>query len=382
MRRRVYFLAGFDPRGASAYYRLFAEQLQQFQVRTGRTLTLGRRRGKADPLTSRWQVNDTDQSLQLDYCFLHWDDIVRQHWPRRPLAILRSFRDCYVWYILRGGLAKIHQLCPNVALCGAYPLLFVGFWLVLTLVISLGLGHLLLSLGVATVPVQSLQLLGAIALLRLGWFLAEQRRVIWLFRSIGFTHRLGQTPLPELDERMTALARRILDLEAEEPADQVLLVGHSSGSFVMVMLAAALQRQPEYPQVRDRLQLLSLGQNLANLAVHRGASGFHRDLLQLAREPLLPWRDITSHDDYLCFAGVDPYRSCGLPEPEQYPQMDTIPLAQRLSLDGWWALINHQFQLHFEYLQTAPPDRQGGFDYLELLLSPAPATAPVTGPKS
>ena len=37
-RRLVYFLSGFDPRGASYYYRLFSEQVRQLKRRSGRRL--------------------------------------------------------------------------------------------------------------------------------------------------------------------------------------------------------------------------------------------------------------------------------------------------------------------------------------------------------
>jgi hypothetical protein len=40
-------------------------------------------------------------------------------------------------------------------------------------------------------------------------------------------------------------------------------------------------------------------------------------------------------------------------------------------LGNWWALITTQFPLHFQYLHTAPPALQGGFDYFEALLGEA-----------
>ena len=203
----------------------------------------------------------------------------------------------------------------------------------------------------------------------LAWRLAELQGVVWLYRSIRFTHRLGQARDAELRQRLAELADRIAAIEAASPAERVELIGHSSGSFVMAMLAATLRRQPWFAQLAPRLSLLSLGQNLANLAVHKGAVAFHDDLRTLAQVPRLPWRDITSRDDYLCFAGVDPYRSCKLAlEPPAYPRLELISLAQRQGLESWWALVANQFTLHFEYLQTAEPALQGGFDYFEHLL--------------
>ncbi|NDC35697.1 MAG: hypothetical protein EBZ51_10055 [Synechococcaceae bacterium WB9_2_112] len=158
-------------------------------------------------------------------------------------------------------------------------------------------------------------------------------------------------------------------MERQEVAGEVLLVGHSSGSFVMAMLAAELRRQASWPQLAGRLRLLSLGQNLANLAVHRGAERFHADLLELAADPRPAWLDITSRDDYLCFAGVDPYRSCGLPRPagEAYPELWLIPLAKPRGIRSWLQLLACQFDLHFDYLRSGDP-ALGGFDWMGLLL--------------
>lgn len=363
-RQRLYFLSGFDPRGSSFYYRLFVEQLRAYAHRSGRSLSVGRRRGQQDPLVSSWQVEEQGRPL-LEVCFLHWDDIVRDHWPSSHWVIgWQGFRFS-LWYLLRGGLIRIARLCPAVALCGLYPLLFFA-------VCAAALGGLAALLHSLVAGVAGLVLAGlaVLLLLPLCWRLADQQGVIWLFRSILFTHRLGQARDGRLRGRIAELAARVLELERQRPAAHLQLVGHSSGSFVMAMLAAQLRRQPAFGDLAPRCSLLSLGQNLANLAVHPAATAFHADLRTLAAEPRLPWRDITSRDDYLCFAAVDPYRSCRLPiEPPAYPQLELMQLAQRLDLRSWWALINSQFPLHFQYLHTAAPPLQGGFDFMETVLA-------------
>ncbi|MEN9766608.1 MAG: hypothetical protein RLZZ32_568, partial [Cyanobacteriota bacterium] len=98
--KRIFFLSGFDPRGSSFYYRLFVEQLQAYARRTGRSLSVSRRRGQSDPLVSSWQVWEGEQP-RLEVCFLHWDDIVRDHWPRNPLVIVAQGIRFACWYLLQ-----------------------------------------------------------------------------------------------------------------------------------------------------------------------------------------------------------------------------------------------------------------------------------------
>lgn len=369
--KRIYFLSGFDPRGSSLYYRLFAEQLAAYATRSGRQLSVSRRRRQKDSLVSSWQVLEQPRTpagsitpealVRLEVCFLHWDDIARQNWPKSPLRLIADGVGCYRWYLFGGGMFRIGRLAPRVALCGLWPFLFFASCLALTLAVASALAQWVnLWLGLAV----------AAGLASAAWRLAKLRKVDWLFRSIRFTHRLGQARDGSLRSRLIELAARVVALEHEAPAARVQLVGHSSGSFVMAMLAAELRRQPGFEAaLAPRVSLLSLGQNLGNLGVYKSASAFHDDLRTLAVVPRLPWRDITSRDDYLCFAGADPYRSCRIAiEPPAYPELQLIQLAQRLGLRRWGALITNQFPLHFEYLHTASPERQGGFDYFEELL--------------
>ena len=102
----MYFLSGFDPRGASFYYRLFAEQVRELKRRSGRGLRVGQRRGQPlDRLISRWQVAEEGASA-VDFCFLHWDDIARAHWPRSPLVLLWEGLGMYGW-------ARFRQPAPR-----------------------------------------------------------------------------------------------------------------------------------------------------------------------------------------------------------------------------------------------------------------------------
>ena len=121
------------------------------------------------------------------------------------------------------------------------------------------------------------------------------------------------------------------------------------------MLAAELKRRSNISDILSRLQLITLAQNLANLAVYPGAGLFRDDLQDLATEPRLPWRDITSFSDLLCFAGVNPYTSCGLslPKGDSYPFMELIDLAKGRGFKSRWQLLSHQFEMHFDYLRQS-----------------------------
>lgn len=373
--RRVYYVSGFDPRGASYYHGLFSQQLKRFSELTGRSLSMGSRRKNGQSLLTRWQVKEDSPDAQavcdVDYCFLHWDDIVRRSWERNPFRLLAIGLVVYGDHLIQGVLWQIARLTLPGFICFLFPLLFTACavllaWLFgwLTFVAAV---HFVSLVPIPWVLASALSLV----ILGLAWSLAERIGLVWFFQSIAFTYRLATDDEVDLRLRMLDLAETILRLESRNPAKEILLVGHSNGSFVMAMLAAELRRQRDFSEFAHRLSLLSLGQSLSLLAIQPGALSFRRDLEELAAGVRLPWRDVSSIDDFMCLRGVDPYFSCGLVTSiPPYPVVEMISVAQRQGLSSLWQVIKGQLTLHFEYLATADPERSGGFDYLELVLKP------------
>ena len=115
-RRRTYFLSGFDPRGVAHYQRLFARLFKQQGWRLGS-------RQEGECITS-WPLLDSELNQNYELVFLHWDDIARANWPKRPWRLLAQLLGFAWTYLIQGGLLGTAQLCPGVALCGLYPILF------------------------------------------------------------------------------------------------------------------------------------------------------------------------------------------------------------------------------------------------------------------
>ncbi len=350
---RNYFISGFDPRGSNHYQKLFQIELKE------RGWALGKRISNGN--ITRWpldlkqdQGNNDFKRSTSELCFLHWDDIARENWPRKPLELLKQCSHYAYFFLAKGCFIHLAKLCPGVALCGAYPLLFIFFSLVLAIVTS-GLSFMGLSVVTAFFEFKLIScLLVALITLWKAWNMAERLGVIWLTRSILFTHQLGQARDSALRNKVKTLADEVLILEQQCPAKAIRLIGHSSGSFVLAMVAAELHRHPKSKSLLGRLELLTLGQNLANLSLYPGAHEFRKDLEELATEPILPWRDVTSYQDLLCFAGVNPYESCGLhgPKGQSYPKMELINLAMARGFRHRHELLSHQFDIHFDYLRN------------------------------
>lgn len=350
LEKRLYVLPGFDPRGAAPLHALLKQ-----------AYPLGERSRQSSPglpmgALSRWPLESSGAEgggASEEIVALHWSDIARRHWPRQPLQLLADGLPMACWYLLGGGILKVSRLAPAAAFTGIVPVVVVAMMAATALVAAL----ILQPLGAL------MQLMAVGLVLAGGWQLAEHLGVLWLFRTLRFTHQLASGRVPELQQRVGAWADQILALEHACPAGELVLAGHSCGTFVAVMLAAELRRRPAAAAVLQRLNLLTLGHNIPHLALLPAAQGFRCDLAQLQQQPRLPWRDWSSSDDWLCFAGVNPLVAAGLAAASSpYPQQRLLPLgADRGIAGGWrgfWGRFTHQYPLHFDYLHWLPLRRR------------------------
>ena len=363
---RTYFISGFDPRGAAHYKRMFQDDLQTKGFTFGQRITKG--------YLTRWPISTNHRDKSKDYseclnelCFLHWDDLARDNWPKSPFTMILQCIKFANWYFFSGGFSRCYQLFPGVALCGAYPPIFFLVSLCFSCWFAISICSLPF-LNNQTLYIQSLIILLILFLsLFIFWQIANSLGVIWLARSIFFTHKLGLRSDKDLKYRITKLADQLSLLEENEPSIKLTIVGHSSGSFVLVMLAAELHRRSNQKALCKRMSLLTLGQNLANLSTYERAYFFREDLEELGRMPKISWLDVTSREDMLCFAGVNPYTSCGLSIPfsESYPKMKIIRLSTFENKYSLKNILFNQFEIHFNYLRLNCPQ----VDFTGLLIN-------------
>ncbi len=96
-------------------------------------------------------------------------------------------------------------------------------------------------------------------------------------------------------------------------AQEIVLVGHSSGSFLgSEILARALKLDPELGSHGPRVVLLTLGGNMPIVGFHRVAQGFRDNLRLLAVEPSIDWIDCQSRKDVMNFFPFDPIAGHGI----------------------------------------------------------------------
>lgn len=364
-RRRLHYFSGFDPRGPAHYHRLCRDEAARTQPQGG-VVQVGRRE-KLTRLFSRWQVTwrgtpEAVDTVQTEHVFMSWDDLIRNHWSRGPWALLREFVQTYQGILCDVGPRRVRQMYDNAFLTGILP----GVYLLGTLLAGVLLALLLMPWAGAAAWLPGAALVAGL------WAYGAHKGLFWLLRIFTFIIRMGRAPVPGLAERTRLWVDEIVRRQQEDPVDEVLLVGHSVGTLVMLDTVDALLRDPRWIALQgDRLtSMVTLGQCCPFVALVPRAQAFRATLLRLCQHPKLQWWDVSARIDPLCFYNTHPLARSGEPhEGLPQPVRHNAKFFQMYEPARWTAIRADKLQTHFLYLMT--PDKPGNFHGYDVFYGPA-----------
>lgn len=355
-KRKIFYLSGFDPRGARFYQQFHAEQAALYATRSGHDIVVGDRK-RADEGNSRWTIEDRTDGAVSDLIFLGWDDVIRSHWVRNPLRLL--------WGSVASTLAFTRQMdwrhgrtFPKGSLVAFYyPALS-------TVVLPILLVALLWALFGAWTGIAAGLAISAIVVRRI--------RSLWMLRFIIFNDRLSQdTPDPLVEARLDRMADAIQAALAE-PWDEILFVTHSNGSVLAVpVMARLLERNGG--QMPANFALVTLGSCIPLVGCRKDANRFRAQLERLAEGEFL-WLDIGSLTDGASIPLVDPCISCATAHRPDLRQLS--PRWFRYCDPATYqARRRNKYEVHFEYLRSF--DRVSPLEYLRITSAGAPLPASI-----
>jgi hypothetical protein len=369
-RRCVFYVSGFDPKGAGHYHGLYKEQSALQAKAGGLAIDVGPRK-RLDSGNPYWtlKASDAGGAVETHYEFMRWDDIVRAHWPKLQWHLWRDVVVTTLFYLWHGALWKMFKLSwpPAVAVFMPFVLLIAvlaGAPLVGALAGWLGwqvtahpAGAVLAALG------------GAAIVIWIGLALEVRYSMYWMMRSYAFTRRQALGRTPDLEARLDAQAARLAQRLAEGIDDEVLVVGHSSGANMAASIVArALRRSPAGAKT-PQLSLLTLGQWIPLYGLLPQADGFRQELAELATAPELHWIDFSAPPDGCCFALCDPVGGCGVrtsnPGAEaEHPKLLSPRFAEMFEPDAYTSLRRDKFRMHFQYLCAG--EREQRYDFFAM----------------
>lgn len=334
-KRKVFYVSGFDPRGARHYHQMYQEAAAKFARLSGKDVQVGAR--SADG----WVVENRSDDVAVDYQFLAWDDIVRRAWIRHPLKLVGKALGMYASYASHCNWRIILNLELGPLVTFLYPLaMLVLLPLLLWWVLSWFLwSPLALVLGVAAS-------VGAMV----------RFKALWLLRFFVFNHEAAREDDAELMDRLDDFAQRI-HASFAAGYDEVLIVAHSNGSILAVPLLEKIFALGELP---PHARVLTLGHCIPLVSHLSYATRFRTELERLATREF-SWLDIGFPPDGACYALTNPF----LPYAPDYKVRLKLLSARFYKYYDqleYTELRRSKYQLHFEYLRTA--DKLSPLNYI------------------
>lgn len=367
-RRHVLYMPGFDPLGPKRYHALYADQSTLQSRVNGMTLAVGPREGRT-PHLDHWQVeaNVDGVTVHTHYEMFRWDDIVRAHWISSQVRLWWTSLSTIAHYFRVGAAWRAIRMQRRGPWLLSLPLQ-VALLLVVWLLIGAGAAWRLQSTSPAV-------FWGAVAVwvcgaaggsLAMRWAV-RRFQLPWLMRSFIFTRELAEDRAPEMGARLDLFAERLSEVVTQGKVDEVLLVGHSSGSMLAVAtLARALDRGLQ-PGSGMSLSLLTLGHCTPMWSTLPAAGPFRAALAAVSRAASWQWVDITAPADGACSALVDPTWGCGEVVPGAAggrPKLLSARFHTMFTPETYARILREPMRYHFQYLMAS--ERPGAYDFFAI----------------
>lgn len=375
-RRCVFYLSGFDPRGARHYHALYKTQSQLRPKDSETTLSVTSRKKDTDGIGWEAEATNGELTTTTSFKFLAWDDIVRSQWPKGRLRHWIEYLKGSRVYLTSGFFKRYWEISNRLQILSNAAAGLLHFPNKLIALTILGIVASAIATFWATSVATGQAWLGALLCLIPPWIIwesahrfEETRDLGWIMRSYAFTARQSQGLVTELDARLDDFAQQVIERVRANVDDEILIVGHSSGSIIAAsVMARAVEAAPDLLQHRTQIGLITLGQCIPMLALLPGATGFRHELRSLGRTAGLMWVDISAPADRCCVAMIDPVSACAeeLTEDERGLTFLAVnPQFHELFEENEYeALKKNAFQMHFQYLYAPPA--LGDFDYFEI----------------
>lgn len=369
--RLVFFLGGFDPKSPRQYHRLYRRAVQARPAGAGERVSVSARADEGGLLAGWrvvWQPAGAAEPLLTDYRVMRWDDVVRRHWVRRGVQVLRDY-----WHVYVGGHRE--RLFPRTWRTARATWGVGMFPLALGLTLA-GVTGLLAALvwAVAGWPRSPGAMAAGAAVATGAWLLlwrALEHRLDseWLLRLLAFSREQARGELPDLEARLDAMADALVAQAAASTAREVLLVGHSTGSIMAASVAARALRQAPWLGGRGpALGLLTLGHCTPLVGYFDSATGFRAELAALRASPALTWWDYSAPADWAAFARVQPWMGEEAAAPAARLHQASPRFHRTMAEEDYARLMKDRRALHMHYLNA--PQRPGGYDVVTLTAGP------------
>lgn len=195
--------------------------------------------------------------------------------------------------------------------------------------------------------------------------------MLYLFDDIVSHCQYAHRQRPDWEARFDVFAEHLVEAATTSNADEIVVIGHSSGSFVAVdVLARSLARDPDLGRHGPKIVLLTLGANIPTVGFHPRAGWIRDHLARLAVEPSIDWIDYQSRKDVMNFYPFDPVSGHGIDvgNARRNPQVLAVRFHDIVREQSYATFRWQFFRIHFQFLRAN--ERPSAYDYFMIVCGP------------
>ena len=382
--RHIIYIQGYDPRGLAQYYRMFRTELRKFGRLYKLSATMSRPQGAADGEIASWTIEAKaeDWQTRTNYDFLRFEDFIQ-----RDLAapIWRTvFQAVWIYWrlVFAGTIARFWRAHWRFATFITYPHFLLLLEAVGAAALAVAFEKGLDALGVPTVFSIAAAMAAFVAVLGTVLKYTESRTyLLYVLSDTIWTWEFSHRARPEWDQRIDRFAQHLVRIARESEAEEIVIVGHSSGSFLGTeMLARALQLDPALGRHGPRIVLLTIGGNFPIVGFHTVSQPFRDQLRMLAVEPSIDWIDCQSRKDVMNFYPFDPIKGHDIDvgEARRNPKIVSVRFRDVIKPEHYNVFRWKFFRVHFQFVMAN--ERPHAYDFFMIVCGPIPLSARMAVP--
>jgi hypothetical protein len=384
--RHIIYVQGYDPRGLAQYYRMFRTELRKFSRLYELDATISRPEVAPDGETASWTIETkaADWQTRTAYDFLRWEDLIQRDLAAPIWGTVFQAIWIYWRLVFSGTIARFWKAHWRFATFITYPHLMLLAEALCVAGFSFGFAKGLLALGIP--PPFGVAAAAALFVGMLGTILKYTENLTYLLYLLCdtiWTWEFSHRERPEWDERIDRFAQYLIDAARRSDAEEIVVVGHSSGSFLGAeILARALKLDPALGRHGPRVVLLTIGGNFPIVGFHAVSQDFRDHLRLLAVEPSIDWIDCQSRKDVMNFYPFDPVEGHGIEVGPLRRNPTIVPIRFReIIRPEHYNLFRWKFfRVHFQFVMAN--ELPHAYDFFMIVCGPIPLSERMARPEA
>lgn len=370
-RRRVFFIEGYEPKGADGFHRMFRREWNRFRANWGVTGKVHGVHFESDDIAS-WDVETAGPNWQVAtrYEFLRLEPQIRKNLAQPMwLQLARTIR-WMVGDLATGSLWRVFRASWRMGVLLSYSQVLFLLWFAAAIAGGFFVARASSLTGLPAIAVGTAAALGILALLRplIGAMFVNQLNNCW-----PYLREFARGKPTDFDRSVELLAERLVATAKAGDADEILLVGHSAGAMLaLATIKQALEMDPDLGIRRPSVAVITVGSIMPLFALHPAAAKLRDTIEAIATEPTVLWADCQAREDFMNFSGFDPVAGVGVEAGDQRcnPVIWQIPFQQMISIQTFKRMRFNYWRKHYQYIMSN--ERRTAYDYYMSVCGPAP----------